>query len=53
MNFLFNSCLCLVGTEDEPANFKSRSELFDKLVDYFPASLTQPKRNLLDIIPIE
>lgn len=29
-----------------------RCNLFDKLCDFFPKSMVQPKENLIDLIPI-
>ncbi|XP_041349762.1 muskelin-like [Gigantopelta aegis] len=34
-------------------NFQHRTELFDLLVNYFPDHMTQPKENLLDLIPLD
>ena len=34
-------------------NFQRRTELFDLLVNYFPDHMTQPKENLLDLIPLD
>lgn len=33
-------------------NFALRTQLFDQLVEFFPDSMTQPKENLVDLIPL-
>ncbi|KAI9137613.1 Muskelin N-terminus-domain-containing protein [Paraphysoderma sedebokerense] len=33
--------------------FKSRTELYEKLVDYFPENMKQPKGSLIDLIKME
>ncbi|XP_033744964.1 muskelin-like isoform X1 [Pecten maximus] len=33
-------------------HYQSRTELFDKLVAFFPEQMTQPKGNLVDLIPM-
>ncbi|RHZ78628.1 hypothetical protein Glove_158g98 [Diversispora epigaea] len=39
---------------DEPLNlFNARTELFEKLLEYFPEEMKQPKGNLLDLVKIE
>lgn len=38
---------------EAPEHFSRRTELFDKLVSFFPESMTQPKGNLIDLIPID
>ena len=32
--------------------FAQRTKLFDELVEFFPSSMTQPKENLVDLIPL-
>lgn len=42
------------GREDgKSEHFGRRTELFDKLVSFFPENMTQPKGNLIDMIPID
>ncbi len=43
--------LFLQRTKDEEQIFK-RSQLFDSLVHFFPEFMTQPKVNLVDLLPI-
>lgn len=38
---------------EAPEHFSRRTELFDKLVSFFPENMTQPKGNLIDLIPID
>ena len=38
---------------ETPEHFSQRTELFDKLVAFFPENMTQPKGNLIDMIPID
>lgn len=33
-------------------HYQSRTELFDQLVSFFPDNMTQPKGNLVDLIPL-
>lgn len=33
-------------------HYQSRTNLFDELVAFFPDDMTQPKENLVDMIPI-
>jgi len=35
-----------------PDSYNKRTELFDRLVEYFPETMTQPKGNLVDLIPL-
>ncbi|KAK3101684.1 hypothetical protein FSP39_005447 [Pinctada imbricata] len=37
---------------DMTEHHQSRTELFDKLVTFFPDNMTQPKGNLVDLIPL-
>lgn len=37
---------------DEDELILRRSQLFDKLARYFPESMTQPKINLVDLLPL-
>ncbi|BFZ08913.1 hypothetical protein BsWGS_11952 [Bradybaena similaris] len=32
--------------------FSQRTELFDHLVEFFPETMTQPKQNLVDLVPL-
>ncbi|KAL5014601.1 hypothetical protein ScPMuIL_008871 [Solemya velum] len=41
-----------VSDQQLSENYHRRTELFDKLVSYFPESMTQPKGNLVDLIPL-
>jgi hypothetical protein len=41
------------GTGETPPYFAQRTELFDKLVSYFPENMAQPKGNLIDMIPVD
>nr|KAG5711490.1 hypothetical protein BaRGS_025917 [Batillaria attramentaria] len=43
----------LVTKGEAPEHFSRRTELFDKLVGFFPENMTQPKGNLIDLIPID
>ncbi|GFO15470.1 muskelin [Plakobranchus ocellatus] len=38
--------------QDVDPNFSQRTNLFDKLVAFFPESMTQPKDNLVDLVPL-
>ncbi|RUS82092.1 hypothetical protein EGW08_010137 [Elysia chlorotica] len=38
--------------QDIDPNFKKRTNLFNKLVAFFPESMTQPKENLVDLVPL-
>ncbi|KAK7101686.1 muskelin-like [Littorina saxatilis] len=38
---------------ETPEYFSQRTELFDKLASFFPETMTQPKGNLIDMIPID
>ncbi|KAK6176578.1 hypothetical protein SNE40_014836 [Patella caerulea] len=38
---------------DYDERFQSRTDLFDMLVNYFPDHMTQPKGNLVDLIPLD
>ncbi|PVD25090.1 hypothetical protein C0Q70_15588 [Pomacea canaliculata] len=38
---------------ETPEHFGHRTELFDKLVTFFPENMTQPKGNLVDLIPLD
>ncbi|KAL8596859.1 hypothetical protein ACOMHN_060667 [Nucella lapillus] len=40
-----------LGEGEAPENYSQRTELFDKLVMFFPENMTQPKGNLIDMIP--
>lgn len=42
----------LVGTNDVSQQYLKRTELFDQLVEFFPENMTQPKGNLVDLIPL-
>ncbi|XP_067684074.1 muskelin-like isoform X1 [Haliotis asinina] len=57
---LLASSLFNDGTENEALedtdvseHFQSRTDLFDLLVNYFPDHMTQPKGNLVDLIPLD
>jgi hypothetical protein len=36
---------------DDP-NYRSRTKVFDTIVEYFPEDMTQPKANLVDLVLI-
>ncbi|GFS06019.1 muskelin [Elysia marginata] len=38
--------------QDMDPNFRNRTNLFNKLVAFFPDSMTQPKENLVDLVPL-
>ena len=38
--------------QDIDLNFRKRTNLFNKLVAFFPDSMTQPKENLVDLVPL-
>jgi len=38
---------------ETPEYFSQRTELFDKLASFFPENMTQPKGNLIDMIPVD
>ncbi|XP_050461630.1 muskelin isoform X2 [Cataglyphis hispanica] len=40
------------GTNVERDVHNLRTELYDKLVEFFPESLTQPRANLIDLLPL-
>ena len=41
-----------VSDSDSTECYHKRTELFDLLVEFFPDNMTQPKGNLVDLIPI-
>jgi len=43
----------IFNQENEIVGHQLRSNLFDKLVNFFPVDMTQPMGNLLDLIPLE
>lgn len=43
----------LFSSHEDKSHHTLRSDLFDKLVSYFPSNMTQPSGNLLDMLPLE
>ena len=43
----------LFSQSEDKSHHSLRSDLFDKLVSYFPSNMTQPSGNLLDLLPLE
>ena len=43
---------CLGDDSKEEDQILKRSQLFDKLIRYFPEDMTQPKINLVDLLPL-
>jgi hypothetical protein len=48
---VLNEILAMERTKEDDMVFK-RSQLFDSLVRYFPQTMTQPKINLVDLLPL-
>lgn len=48
-----NAVSIFVIAGETPEHFGHRTELFDKLVTFFPENMTQPKGNLVDLIPLD
>ncbi|XP_013065236.2 muskelin-like isoform X1 [Biomphalaria glabrata] len=38
--------------ENSTPHFTQRTQLFDQLIEFFPESMTQPKKNLVDLVPL-